>query len=85
MIKIETKRKKIWFPAKKYSWGWGTPNCRQGWLVLLAYIILVGVGALLLLPKHPGLFFGCVGILVVALILICFIKGEKPRWRWGKD
>jgi hypothetical protein len=19
------------------------------------------------------------------LLIICFIKGEKPRWRWGKD
>jgi hypothetical protein len=82
---LKPDEKKIWFPAKKYGWGWGPPRCWQGWLVLVAYFILIGACAVLLLPKHNGLFLGCVGILVTVLIFICFLKGEKPRWRWGKD
>jgi len=82
---LKPDEKKIWFPAKKYGWGWGPPRCWQGWLVLVAYFILIGACAVLLLPKHNGLFLGCVGILVAVLIFICFLKGEKPRWRWGKD
>jgi uncharacterized membrane protein YhaH (DUF805 family) len=82
---VKPVEKKIWFPAKKYGWGWGPPNCWQGWLVLLAYFILLGAGAAMLLPKHLRLFLGYTAILVVALILICLVKGEKPHWRWGKD
>ncbi len=25
------------------------------------------------------------GGLLVLLILVCYWKGEKPRWSWGKD
>ena len=82
---MKPNEKKIWFPAKRYGWGWGPPKCWRGWMVLLAYFILLGTGAVLLLPKHPGLFLGYTAILVGALILIGFLKGEKPRWRWGKD
>jgi amino acid transporter len=82
---LKPDEKKIWFPAKKYGWGWGPPKCWQGWMVLLAYFILLGAGAVLLLPKYLGLFLGYTAILVGALILIGFLKGEKPRWRWGKD
>jgi hypothetical protein len=24
--------RKIWFPAKRYGWGWGLPCCWQGWV-----------------------------------------------------
>jgi len=34
----EVKRK-IWFPAKRYGWGWGFPICWQVWVVL-AFILL---------------------------------------------
>lgn len=75
----------IWFPAKRYGWGWGLPNCWQGWLVMLAWMILLGAGGVLLMPEHPGLFFGCTVTVAVILIAICFLTGEKSRWRWGKD
>jgi len=82
---MKSDEKKYWFPAKKYGWGWGPPKCWQGWLVLLAYFALLGAGAVLLLPKSVGLFLCYVAIVVTVLILICLLKGEKPRWRWGKD
>lgn len=24
-------------------------------------------------------------LLVVALIALCYLTGEKPRWQWGKE
>ncbi len=76
--------KKIWFPAKRYGWGWGAPCCWQGWVVLGVYIILLTAAALII-PKY-GLpfFYGYTFVLSLILIAICWRKGEKPRWRWGK-
>lgn len=78
---------KLWFPAKKYGYGWGFPNCWQGWLVIAGYYVLVVAGALLILIQRKSVpaFLAYVGIVTVALILICRWKGERPRWRWGKE
>jgi len=76
--------KKTWFPAKRYGWGWGPPNCWQGWIVLLLWLALVFV-SMILLNRHPVWQWVCLSSLVLLLILICYWKGEKPRWRWGKD
>jgi hypothetical protein len=29
-------------------------------------------------------FLAYLAILVAALMAICFITGERPRWRWGE-
>ena len=76
--------KNVWFPAKKYGWGWGLPNGWQGWLVFAAYLVLLCAGALLL-SNQPGLFSAYAAVLSIVLIVVCYLKGEKPRWRWGKD
>ena len=75
---------KVWFPAKKYGWGWGLPNCWQGWIVLTVYLGLLAGGAFLV-SKHTELFLAYTAVLSIVLIAICYLKGEKPRWRWGKD
>ena len=78
--------KKIWFPAKKYGWGWGPPNCWQGWVVIVIYVGLAAGGAFLfLLTSHPLLFISYMVALLLLLCVVCWLKGEKPRWRWGKD
>ena len=75
---------KIWFPTKRYGWGWGPPNCWQGWVVLLIYFGLAVAGAILLLAgRHPFLFIGYMVTLSLLLSVVCWFKGEKPRWRWG--
>jgi len=76
--------KKIWFPAKRYGWGWGPPNCWQGWAVVLLWLVLVSANMLLLNQHLAWAVVGMCGLLLL-LILICYWKGEKPRWRWGKD
>jgi hypothetical protein len=75
---------KIWFPAKKYGWGWGLPTCWQGWLVFTAYLVLLCAGAFLVATQMV-LFLVYTATLSIILIVICYFKGEKPRWRWGKE
>jgi hypothetical protein len=80
---MQPKGSKIWFPAKTYGWGWGPPVCWQGWAVLGVWIALVAGGPFLI--QDTGLCVAYSAILTFALIAICFLKGEKPRSRWGKD
>jgi len=76
--------KKIWFPAKRYGWGWGPLCCWQGWMILLAYVALTISAAVFISPaSYIGLFLIVIYGISIALILICWWKGEKPAWRWG--
>ena len=81
---MKTNEKDIWFPAKKYGWGWGPPCAWQGWVVMAVWLALLCGGAILLKP-HVVLFVAYAIVLGAALIVVRLIKGEKPRWRWGKD
>lgn len=81
--------KKLWFRAKTYGWGW-TPSTWQGWVVILAYLVLVYGGlwvGVRYLPedKQVVLFFPYIALLTALVFWISFTKGEKPRWRWGDD
>ena len=74
-----------WFKAKTYGWGWGLANTWQGWLTYAGYVALVAASAALFPPGRGPLAFAlAVGGLTAALVGICFLKGEPPRWRWGR-
>lgn len=76
----------IWFPGKRYGWGWGLPVHPMGWVTLAVYVAGV-VGLSLLFPPHRvGLwgFYGVIAVPTAALLVVCLLKGERPRWRWGK-
>lgn len=78
---------KLWFRSKTYGWGW-YPSSWEGWLVLLIFVVLFLVNTITLdttSQSIPVWFFIRTGILVFLLLLVCWIKGETPRWRWGKD
>lgn len=81
-----SKNNHIWFKAKTYGVGWGLPVTWQGWLVLLVYILLVGIGALFLTttPSNIPLFIVYVLLLSGILIFVYWKKGEKIDLRWGK-
>ena len=74
----------VWFKAKQYGWGW-FPVTWQGWTVILVYcalvVLLMWFAQWRLLT--PAFVLGIV-LLVIALIAVCYVKGERPRWRWGK-
>jgi peptidoglycan/LPS O-acetylase OafA/YrhL len=75
-----------WFPAKRYGWGWSLPIAWQGWLVFLAFFALLFIGIYLFPPRQSlAAFLLYVIALSLVLIVICWLKGEPPRWRWGND
>ena len=76
--------RKYWFPAKRYGWGWGPPTVWQGWAVLLIYFALI-LGGIPALQSERGalVYVAWVFLITAALILICWLTGERPRWRWG--
>lgn len=84
---INDNPKKLWFKKKLYGWGW-TPVTWQGWAVIGVYIFLVIAFAATIddnSPTREVFFTGIlpVFLLTVALIRICYRKGEKPSWNWG--
>jgi hypothetical protein len=79
----------IWFPAKRYGWGWGPPVRWQGWAVIAGWLAAFGTGVILVTRSglEPAIV---VALLLVfsllwsgVLLAICWAKGETPRWRWG--
>ncbi len=75
---------KYWFPAKRYGWGWGLPVAWQGQTVMAVFAILLLIGAVTLLPGYgPATFVAFALLLCVLLVVVCWIKGERPSWRWG--
>jgi hypothetical protein len=78
-------KKDYWFPAKTYGWGWGLPIVWQGWLVYGIAAALLTAGVFIFPPvAQPVLFQVYIWGVVLILVAVCWIKGEPPRWRWGK-
>jgi hypothetical protein len=84
VLSEKMKSSNYWFPAKKYGWGWGPPNCWQGWTVFVVWLAAFITGAIFL-ARQPMIFIPFAVALAIVLFVICLLKGEKPRWRWGKD
>jgi hypothetical protein len=77
---------RYWFPAKRYGWGWGLPNCWQGWLVIVIYLLgIAAAGIFLAATNQMVAFLLAVGLLTAGLIVVCYLKGEPTRWRWGDE
>jgi hypothetical protein len=76
---------KYWFPAKRFGWGWGLPSAWQGWVVFLAYFGLLALGTTLFPPhRHLPAFLAWTLVLTAGLLACCWLKGEPPKWRWGR-
>lgn len=76
-----------WFPAKRYGWGWGAPVSWQGWVVLLIWAAALAEG-LFLLRHHqnaPWLRLAYVLLMCILMGVVCYLKGEPPKWRWGGE
>jgi hypothetical protein len=54
---------------------------------VLAAFAALSAGAFFAFPPHekPAALFACIAALTGLLILICWLKGAPPRWRWGDD
>ena len=74
-----------WFPAKRYGWGWGPPVTWQGWAVMAAWLTALAAGLLFLRLRHHWVWWLIYVVgLTIALTVICYWKGEPPKWRWGE-
>ena len=62
------------------------PSSWQGWVVLASFAALAAAGFFMFpANERPGALFAYFAVLTAVLIAICWLKGEPPRWRWGKD
>ncbi len=83
------KEKKLWFKAKRYGWGW-YPSSWEGWVIMGFFIYAILKGTWSLEPSDSvgndliTLAFRVIPP-TIFLLIICYAKGEKPRWRWGKN
>jgi len=51
---------------------------------MIAYFTLLLLGAITFAPMTKTFEFVIyVQVLTLVLVLICWLKGEPPRWRWG--
>ncbi|MBX4211103.1 hypothetical protein KW783_04005 [Candidatus Parcubacteria bacterium] len=74
--------KKLWFKSKRFGWGW-YPSSWEGWISVLVYVVALFKGIILI--NHDSVFFIVyVAVVTALLIWLCYVKGEKPRWRWGR-
>jgi uncharacterized membrane protein YkvI len=81
---MEREVETFWFPAKRYGWGWGPPVRWQGWAVLVVYALLLTAAAFVFLrDDRIAAFLLSSVVLTVLLLIVCWLKGERPRWRWG--
>ena len=80
--------KKVWFKAKRYGWGW-YPSTWEGWAITAIAIAAISINSVLIDRHSHSVSDTLIGsfvftILVIGLLMaICFLTGEKPRWRWG--
>jgi lipoprotein signal peptidase len=78
--------RKYWFRAKRYGWGWGLPSSWQGWVVLAVFVVSLIVGGIVFPPNTERWSFTVLAIVLGGLlVVVCWLKGEPPRWRWGDD
>lgn len=86
---LKDNPKGYWFKRKLYGWGW-VPAKWQGWAVIAFFIVLIlGIALFLGTKPEPSsedllLFFAGLVAIISALFLICYKKGERPCWQWGK-
>lgn len=53
--------------------------------MLFIWFMVIAVAGIRLMPGHLVAFLSFDLLMVVLLLLICYVKGEPPRWRWGES
>lgn len=91
---LEDNPKRYWFKRKLYGWGW-VPVKWQGWVIILAFIGILLLNGIYFASKVSpngdpttldlSLFFGVIVVLIIFIFWICYKKGERPKWSWGRN
>ncbi|USN45567.1 MAG: hypothetical protein H6502_00335 [Candidatus Woesearchaeota archaeon] len=80
---LQDNPKGYWFKRKLFGWGW-TPATWQGWLILLLFVVYAFVVARkFAFQQNSSVFLSYLFLGVALLIIVAYVKGEKPRWQWG--
>lgn len=73
---------KYWFQAKSHGYGWSWPLTWQGWLTYAVAAVLLLLGFVLVPPWSNAVAFAVVnGIVVLALVMVCWLKGQPATSR----
>jgi hypothetical protein len=87
--KMKKDSTKYWFKRRRFGWGW-VPVTRKGFTVLIVGLAMVLIATLQLPPKptQPSfsqlmIFFGIIAAVIIGFLIIAYLKGPKPHWRWG--
>ncbi len=70
-----------------YGWGW-TPITWQGWVLTLIYALGLIPNIIEANKQHSGSDFLVAFAIpfitnTILFLVICYSRGERPRWRWG--
>ena len=52
-------------------------------MTLFVWFAAIAASAIAFLPKRVAAFQVACVLLVLALVLVCYVTGEPPAWRWG--
>lgn len=82
---LKNNPKGYWFKRKLYGWGW-VPVTWQGWLSILIWAILFTLSMVMIEKNGDEIWKNLVVVFILTIILlwVCYKKGEKPRWCWGR-
>lgn len=75
-----------WFAPKRYGYGSGLPISWQGWLLTIAYLLVVGALAVALRHRPPTAMIAAIILPTTLFIVVCARTTRGGwRWRWGDD
>lgn len=74
-----------WFAPKRYGIGSSWPISWQGWAIVAAFIVVVGLASLLIRHSRIGFFSVLIMVLVSFAVICARTTRGGWRWRWGKE
>jgi hypothetical protein len=78
-----------WFRPKTYGYG-ATPVTWEGWVVVVAYVLVAGIGGPVILRDKAFFnwlsFFSVIAIATAVMIAVSVKKTDGPwHWQWGPE
>lgn len=73
-----------WFAPKRYGIGVGLPIAWQGWALLSAYAVFIGLAVLIFGPRDLLALTIVIPATIALLIIAARTTRGGWRWRWGE-
>jgi hypothetical protein len=78
-----SNKRRYWFRAKRYGWGWGLPSAWEGWAFFITWLLVFSFAVRYASPRRSPVHLVFAVAMVALLVLVCYWKGEPAKWRWG--